>query len=130
MDRGRDSQYGAGLWRCSRFDRPLSMTPKIWNDWQTSWRWMEALAAKRGWEVTPLKIDPPSSEAQIVALELKHGLKVPAQLREILTGYSARVQFGWSIPSHVWPPAQREDRNVGRSAKYGLGYCAYRRLCD
>jgi Ankyrin repeats (3 copies) len=79
------------------------MTPEIWQEWQKRWRWMEALAAKRGWEVTPLKIDPPSSEAQVVSLELRHGLKVPAQLRELLTGYSARVQFGWSIPSHLWP---------------------------
>jgi hypothetical protein len=94
---------GAGLWQCSPFGRAHSMTSEVWQEWQKSWRWMEALANKHGWEVTPLKIDPPSSEAQIVALELKHGLKVPAQLRELLTGYSARVQFGWSIPSHLWP---------------------------
>lgn len=77
------------------------MTPDIWEEWQRNWRWMEQLAVRRGWEVTPLRIDPPAPEAAVAALEARHGLKVPPGLREILTGYSGGVQFGWLTPDHL-----------------------------
>lgn len=79
------------------------MTPGIWQEWQELWRSMQALAAKRGWKVAPLRIGLPASEAEVSALEAKHGRRVPPQLREILTSYAGRVEFGWHVPSHLMP---------------------------
>lgn len=62
---------------------------------------MEAIAIKRQWEVTQLKIALPASSAALAAVELRHGLKFPPQLRAVLTELSAAVQFGWHTPSHL-----------------------------
>lgn len=73
---------------------------KLWTGWQADWRWMEAIARKRQWDVTPLWIAPPASAAAIAAVEQRHGLRFPAQLRAVLTELSAQVRFGWYIPAH------------------------------
>lgn len=78
------------------------MTPELWEEWRKNLRWMEALVRQRGWDLTPLKIDPPDPAA-VARIEAEHGLKVPPQLRELLTNYSARVRFGWWMPSHLMP---------------------------
>lgn len=64
---------------------------------------MEKIARERDWEVTPLAIAPPATESTVKALESRHGINVPTQLRELLTRYSARVTFGWYIPGHLQP---------------------------
>jgi ankyrin repeat protein len=79
------------------------MSDDLFAKWKADWQQMEAIARKRGWEVTPLSIAPPATEAQIKALEIKHGLKVPSQLREVLTRHSASVTFGWRVPQHQRP---------------------------
>ncbi|MDD7972715.1 SMI1/KNR4 family protein [Roseinatronobacter alkalisoli] len=79
------------------------MTRMLWRQWQSDWRWMEEIAQRRGWQVTPLSIAPPASETAVQALESLHGMRVPPQLRELLTRYSAHVAFGWYIPSHLRP---------------------------
>lgn len=77
------------------------MTSELWREWQEMWRRMQALALRRGWEVTPLRIGLPATEAEVAMLEAKHGRKVPPQLRELLTRHAASIQFGWHIPSHM-----------------------------
>ena len=94
---------------CSRKDDALQ---KRWNQWQSDWRWMEAIATKRGWELIPLKIAPPAAHAALDAVERRHGLKFPPQLRAVLTELSAHVQFGWYIPSHL-QALEREDMPYG-----------------
>lgn len=76
-----------------------------WENWQSHWRRMEALARRRGWYVTPLAIDPPATQAGISRIEARHGVTFPAQLRHALTRLSARVSFGWSVPPHLRPVA-------------------------
>ncbi|MCC6143288.1 MAG: ankyrin repeat domain-containing protein [Candidatus Hydrogenedentes bacterium] len=92
---------------CSRKDDALQ---KLLTGWQTNWRTMEAIAERRGWEVTAVAIAPPASEAAVAAVELRHGMKVPPQLRAVLTQLSARVTFGWSVPSHKRPMELVEHR--------------------
>jgi len=79
------------------------MTPALWQEWQDHWRRMEAIAISRGWEVTPLDIGPPATETAVAALEAKHGLRMPPQLRELLTQYSGAIRFSWHIPSEMQP---------------------------
>ena len=79
------------------------MRDNVWKQWQRDWRRMEKTARKRGWEVTLLAIAPPATESAVKALESRHGINVPAPLRELLTRYSARVTFGWYIPAHLQP---------------------------
>lgn len=74
---------------------------ELWQGWIEAWRGMEAHARRRGWKVTPLEIAPPASEQRVAALEAAHGLKVPGQLRILLTGWSSGIQFGWCIPSNA-----------------------------
>lgn len=85
---------------CARKDDALQ---KLWTQWQADWRTMETIATQRGWDVTPLKIAPPATDAAVDAVERHHGLKVPLQLRRVLTELSAHVAFGWRIPSHERP---------------------------
>lgn len=85
---------------CSRKDDALQ---KLWAEWQKSWRRMQAIARQRGWNVTPLRIAPPATALEIAALEARHGMPVPAQLREVLTAFSREVTFGWDIPQHLRP---------------------------
>ncbi len=75
----------------------------LWKQWQADWKRMEEIARRRGWDVTPLAIAPPATEAAVQAVEARHGITVPPQLRELLTRYSAHVTFGWGIPSHLYP---------------------------
>ncbi len=80
------------------------MTQDLWNQWQQDWRRMEALARRRGWDIRkPLSIAPPASAAEIDAVGKKAGVAFPKQLREVLTEYSAAVEFGWYIPEELRP---------------------------
>ncbi|GGF74810.1 hypothetical protein GCM10007301_38350 [Azorhizobium oxalatiphilum] len=94
------------------------MTDALWKEWQADWRWMEAIARRRQWQLTPLAIAPPARALDVRLMELRHGVKVPPQLRTLLTRYSARVSFGWHIPSHLHPldhqrlPTSSANRNA------------------
>jgi ankyrin repeat protein len=83
---------------------------------------MEALAVKRGWEVTLLAIAPPASEAAVAAVEAKHGLTVPPQLRDLLTKHAACVRFGWGIPSEMQPLEQVPNSGGLRDAVWDLAH--------
>ncbi|MCC5968838.1 MAG: ankyrin repeat domain-containing protein [Pararhodobacter sp.] len=73
-----------------------------WKNWQQNWRWMEGVAQRRGWDVAPLAIAPPATKAEIARIEAGYGMTLPEQLRQVF-GLSARVSFGWSVPSHLMP---------------------------
>lgn len=102
------------------------MTEILWRQWQSDWRWMEEIAHWRGWEVTPLAIAPPASETAVRALESRHGMRVPPQLRELLTRYSAHVAFGWHIPSHLHPLDRQNlpTMSANRDAIWDIGHIA------
>lgn len=76
---------------------------ELWQGWIEAWRDMEAHALRRGWKVVPLEIAPPASEQRVADLEAAHSLAMPAQLRDLLTGWSSAIRFGWRIPSHLRP---------------------------
>ena len=75
------------------------MIEELWREWLASWRRMQQIATDRGWNVRKLRHFPPASVAELAALERRHGLEFPPQLREALTRCAARVEFGWDIPS-------------------------------
>ncbi len=66
-----------------------------WRRWWAQCRAMQALAERRGWAVTPLLATPPASEAELVAVEQAHALRIPAQLRTLLGEVAADLHFGW-----------------------------------
>ncbi|MBW6425347.1 hypothetical protein KX729_28350 [Rhizobium sp. XQZ8] len=77
------------------------MTKELFARWQQDWRWMEDIAQRRGWDVTPLSISPPASVATIKRIETAYGQAIPEQLRRMLTDFSGHIAFGWHIPSHL-----------------------------
>jgi ankyrin repeat protein/cell wall assembly regulator SMI1 len=81
----------------------VTSTPERWQAWIAELRTMQAHVLRRGWHLVTLDIDPPATEAEIRRVEIRHGLTVPAQLREVLLLHSAHVRFGWSIPSLFHP---------------------------
>lgn len=40
---------------------------------------------------------------RLIAFELRHGTKIPEQLRDVLTRFSAKLRFGWTIPPYLMP---------------------------
>jgi SMI1/KNR4 family protein SUKH-1 len=99
-----------GLGGCCLIASPLAaaqdrvtLTPQLWAGWLGEWRSMQDQVRQRGWDLVRLDIDAPASETEIRRVETRHGLTVPAQLREILLHRSAQVRFGWSIPPLLRP---------------------------
>jgi len=84
------------------------MMDELWQRWQADWRWMEEIARRRGWNLTPLSISPPASEGALRRIEDAIGMAMPMQLRQVLAQYSANVEFEWHIPSHLHPMEQRQ----------------------
>ncbi|MFF2322768.1 ankyrin repeat domain-containing protein [Agrobacterium sp. NPDC058088] len=77
------------------------MVEEMFKRWQQDWRWMQTIAERRGWDVTPLSIAPPASIAAINRIETNYGQAIPEQLRQMLTKFSGRIVLGWHIPSHL-----------------------------
>ncbi|TWT11552.1 hypothetical protein FQU96_13825 [Reyranella sp. CPCC 100927] len=121
----RRAMIGAGLAsilaNCARKD---PMAERLWRQWQADWRWMEAIARRRGWTLTPLRMAPPATDADIARIEARHGLKCPPQLRTLLTQYSAHVAFGWHIPGHLQAMEKREmpTMSANRNALWDLAH--------
>src|SRR5437667_8842832 len=80
----------------------VTMTPQLWVAWLGELRTMRSHVLRRGWDLELLEIDPQATEAELRRVEVKHGLTMPAQLREVLL-QSAHVHFGWSIPALLHP---------------------------
>jgi len=80
-----------------------AVTDPVWRAWVGAWRQMQTRVIERGWEFTQLDIDGPASDSEIRRVETRHGVTMPAQLREVLSQRSARVRFGWSIPPLMRP---------------------------
>ncbi len=88
-----------------------SLTSAVWRAWFDELEKMQAQVRRRGWDLVPLRVDLPASEAEIARVEARHGMAVPPQLREILLYWSAGVGFGWSIPS-LYRPLEKLDLPV------------------
>lgn len=84
------------------------MDKQLWKEWEADWRKMQRIAAGSDWDVTPLKVYPPASKGDIKLMEARIGMHVPKQLREVLVNYSAKVQFGWHVPSHLHTMSRNE----------------------
>jgi hypothetical protein len=94
----------------------------LWKEWQAKWRWMEAIARKREWDVTPLEIASPATESEVETVERRHGMAVPNQLRAALTTLSGAVTFGWHVPSHLHSMERNEmpTMSFNRDAVWSL----------
>jgi ankyrin repeat protein len=93
-----------------------------WKEWQAQWRWMEDIARKREWDVTPLEIASPAMESEVESVEQRYGVAVPNQLRAALTKLSGEVTFGWYVPSHLHSMERNEmpSMSFNRDAVWSL----------
>jgi hypothetical protein len=78
---------------------------------------MQAHARRRGWDLVQLEIEPPATEAEIRSLEIRHGLTMPAQLREVLLQISAQGPFRLVDPVFVAPARGIEPAHIRRPAR-------------
>ncbi|MFI8619235.1 ankyrin repeat domain-containing protein [Acidovorax sp. NPDC077693] len=92
----------------------VTLPQTVWAGWLNALRGMEQTASQRGWTVEPLALMAPATAAQLVAVEARHGVRIPAQLRALLQELSAEFQFGWRCA--------RNDEPKGRlKSLYGGG---------
>jgi ankyrin repeat protein len=100
----RDILWGLSAFSAVSSSRPAAAQSLVapssdrWASWLDALNDMQAKVRRREWELVPLEIDPPATEAEIRRVEARHGLQVPQQLREVLLRHAARVHFTWSIP--------------------------------
>lgn len=52
-----------------------------------------------GGEVQELSIEEPATENEVVILEEKLGIELPHSLKEVLLGFSRKVEFRWFMPN-------------------------------
>jgi ankyrin repeat protein len=118
---GLAASVSLGMAACGRIE---TMSDTLFAQWKSEWQHMEAIARKRGWDVTPLETAPPATEIEVAAIERRHGLKVPPQLREVLTRHSARVAFGWHVPNHLQSMEKQEmpTSSANRGAVWDLAH--------
>lgn len=103
---------------------------QLWRQWQLDWRKMEETARRLRWTVTPVAIAPPATESAVLGLEGRYGMRVPVQLRRLLTRYSAQVAFGWSIPAHLHPLDRQNfpTMSANRDALWSVHHIAERAI--
>ena len=63
-------------------------------------RWQETLKAvsRIGGRADPLRVEPPATLDDVLALEQRLGISLPAALRDVLLTFSRRVEFCWFLP--------------------------------
>lgn len=63
-------------------------------------RWQEMLKAvsRIGGRADPLRVEPPATLDDVLALEQRLGASLPAALRDVLLTFSRRVEFCWFLP--------------------------------
>lgn len=112
--RSMERRRQATLAWTQELERMAQAEHKPWSGWWRQCRDMQALAERRGWRVTPLRAAPPASEADLQAVEQAHGVRIPAQLRQLFGMVAADVHFGWRC--------SRDDEPEGAIASlYGGG---------
>jgi len=70
------------------------MNKELWETWISNWKWIIAIANRRGWNVRDeLKIKEPVSLDIITKLENAHQIILPVEFIEVLTNYSSGASF-------------------------------------
>lgn len=73
----------------------ITLPHDVWGNWLHALQSMEQTARKRGWRLEPLGLLPPATAQELAAVEARHGMPIPGQLRAVLEGFSAELRFGW-----------------------------------
>lgn len=91
-----DAKWAASLAWTEQLSSQFSETSDSpWMRWFARCQAMQEVATRRGWKVTALRAAPPATEAELVAVEQAHGVRIPVQLRQLLGEVAAEVHFGW-----------------------------------
>ncbi len=98
------SATGLTLTGCKEKSGTMNM---LWQQWQDDWQWMQGTVERRGWNLSPVAISAPASEAALRRLDAAAAMPMPDQLREVLSSCASSVRFGWDVPSHLYPMEQR-----------------------
>ncbi len=94
------------------FAEPYSRWVQCW------WRTLEGVL-QRGGEVSPLLIEQPASEEEIVKVERALGYRLPVSLRRVFREFSAGFEFDWTFyGTGITPPV--EDVHSGGFEKVEL----------
>lgn len=78
-------------------------------DWPRYWEAGLAACSALGGDSQKLKIAPPASESSVVAVEAGLGQRLPESLRRVFLQFSSAVEYRWSLPDAIEPPAPFEE---------------------
>jgi hypothetical protein len=65
-----------------------------------NWKLFSKAIEEIGGEVQILSIDEPATENELAILEGKLGFELPYSLKEVLLGFSKKVEFRWFMPNN------------------------------
>lgn len=63
-----------------------------------NWKKFSEIINKIDGEVQALSVDDPASEKEVEGLESELGFNIPSSLKEVLLGFSKKVEFRWFMP--------------------------------
>jgi hypothetical protein len=74
------------------------MNEELWNRWKQDREWVLCSMRQKGATIwCELEIAPPASWERVATLTGEHGIRLPDDFVEVLTGYSSCVTFHWSL---------------------------------
>ena len=81
----------------------------LWDSWIS--RWQETLEAcqRLGGDARELIVREPATEAEVLAVEQKLSVSLPASFRKVLTQFSSSVDFYWQLPEEFKLPHELRE---------------------
>lgn len=80
----------------------------IWSTWEKRWRSALAACERLGGSEGELTIGLPAQEHEVIAVEEELQIRLPSSFRQVLTQFSAEVNFRWFLPQIKLPEPLRE----------------------
>lgn len=91
----------------------ITLPHAVWGAWMQALGAMQQTAVQRGWGLEPLGLLPPADPQELDAVEARHGMRMPEQLRALLAGFSAELRFGWRCARNDKPAGKLKSLYSG-----------------
>lgn len=119
----RSARTRAQALQAGQVPADITLSHSVWGAWVQALCAMQQTATQRGWVVEPLGLLPPATMEALDAVQVRHGMRMPEQLRTLLAGLSAELRFGWRCARNDEPTGQLKSLYSGgiRDTVWSLG---------